>query len=135
MRVVLLSPGAAAPPEWIVEDLHYAAPPGTMARIRTDVRNVLSRHGLGNGDPDLPDRGFLRITSGPEPPGVHVLTDGGGGGGGGGVRVMLSRPVVWQRRADGAERLGAEVEEAARMGDWLVFELCLPMTPPQQQGQ
>ncbi|XWW93334.1 hypothetical protein V2A60_001267 [Cordyceps javanica] len=156
MRVVVVvvsstpattSSSSSTPDTCIVQDVHYGDAPATMARVRADVANVLSQHGLlfpAAAETEAEDaqhpvsrRGVLRVTSGREAPGVQVQALGGAGGGGGWRRVVLLSPVVWECRADdeAAETFGDRIGEAARMGDWLVFVLCLPEGEERQDEE
>ncbi|KAJ6784314.1 hypothetical protein PWT90_07668 [Aphanocladium album] len=136
MRIVLFvveeDTPAAATTTCILHDVHYASAPADMARIRADVGGVLSQHGVwAGGEADAEARvkmhGVLKVTSGSAAPGVQVVGEGR-------RRVVLFQPVVWESTAAPAEESEEMIRErmceAARMGDWLVFVLCLPRAAP-----
>lgn len=121
MRVILSS-HALPSDAFILHDVHYANAPSSIERIYTDVQRILSHQGFREIEV-AGVHGILRVTSGREAPGVHVVGPG---------RVVLFSPVVWEYETRGDCDGGGEgvfrekVGKAARMGDWLVFVLALP---------
>lgn len=118
MRVVIIA--LDRPDSYILSDVHLPQVPSSIAALRVSVAHLLSQHGFVAGEALAKNHGVVKVTRGREAPGVQLEGQG---------RVVLFKPVVWERSATGDEEEGEVRErlgEAALLGDWIVFVVIVP---------